>query len=323
MAFKAAELVAFCESMLGQPYWYGTYVNPCTESKLKSKSKQYPSHYSNDRMSTYRKHISAGKVCTDCVGMIKGFFWTNGGQGVTDFIKNGKPYTNKYASNGCPDVSANGMLRFCKQQGGDYGKIATLPDVPGILLFRDGHMGVYVGGGYAIEARGFRYGVVKTKVADRDWTDWAYLPEFMLLCTGKAEVEPEVLRPYQLGDRTLKKGMTGSDVEELQTCLNALRFDCGTVDGDFGKNTKAGVEAFQKAVEIEIDGIFGKQSYAALKDYKQPTIQREHTVESGDSLWRLAERFLGSASRWPEIAKLNNIKGTTIRTGQVLKIPKK
>ena len=51
--------------------------------------------------------------------------------------------------------------------------------------------------------------------------------------------------------------------------------------------------------------------------------QRTHTVKRGDTLWGLAKKYLGSGLKWTKIAKLNNIKGTLIRTGQVLKIPEK
>ena len=40
-----------------------------------------------------------------------------------------------------------------------------------------GHVGVYIGNGEVIEARGHEYGVVKTKLARRPWKRWAYIDE--------------------------------------------------------------------------------------------------------------------------------------------------
>lgn len=177
---KASQLVQFCHDMVGMPYWYGTCVYACTSSLLRSKARQYPSHYSSSRMPRYKKDVADRKVCMDCIGMIKGFFWTDGGTGVREYLNGGKPFTKKYASNGFPDKGANGMLAWLKSKGCKNGKMATLPDVPGILLFSSGHVGVYVGAGYAVEARGFSYGVVKTKVESRSWTAWSYLPESIL-----------------------------------------------------------------------------------------------------------------------------------------------
>ena len=329
MAFKASELVAFCRSMVGQPYWYGTCVYPCSESRLQSKAKQYPAHYTAGRMSTYRKHIAARMISMDCVGMIKGFFWTNGGKGVVEYLKTGKAYTNKYKANGCPDTSANGMLSYCKKQGCKNGKISTLPDVPGVLLFCDGHVGVYIGGGYAIEARGFKYGVVKTKVSARSWTHWAYMPESLLVYDGAAvEVEPEVEKVYKLGDRLLKKTsplMVGEDVKELQTRLNALGHNCGNPDGNFGKNTEKGVKAFQKAAGIEVDGEFGPQSLKALKaaEAAKNASYEVYPVQKDDTLWDIAKEKLGNGSRYKEIMELNGLTSDVIHTGDKLKIPKK
>jgi LysM repeat protein len=48
-----------------------------------------------------------------------------------------------------------------------------------------------------------------------------------------------------------------------------------------------------------------------------------YTVKAGDSLWAIAERELGSGTRWQEIQAANNITGTLIRPGQVLQIPGK
>ena len=47
------------------------------------------------------------------------------------------------------------------RRGCAWGTMDTLPEIPGIALRFDGHVGVYIGGGYAVEERGFNYGCVK------------------------------------------------------------------------------------------------------------------------------------------------------------------
>lgn len=49
--------------------------------------------------------------------------------------------------------------------------------------------------------------------------------------------------------------------------------------------------------------------------------QRTYTVAKGDSLWAIAEKYLGAGSRYPEIKSLNGLSSNTIYPGQVLKLP--
>jgi N-acetylmuramoyl-L-alanine amidase len=73
---------------------------------------------------------------------------------------------------------------------------------------------------------------------------------------------------YRLGDRQLyhRSPMTrGDDVAELQRRLGALGFDAGRVDGIFGPLTSAALTEFQRNSGLVSDGIFGRDSAAALE----------------------------------------------------------
>ena len=265
--FTNEHFVAFCEKMVGQPYWYGTVVYKCTENLRSRKAKQYPAHYGSSRTARYRDDIAKKKVCADCVGLIKGYQWTNGGRGVIESIGTDRTFSSKYGAHGCPDKSANGMFTYAKGKGCAWGTMDTLPEVPGIALRFDGHVGVYIGGGYAVEERGFNYGCVKTKVSSRKWTHWYQLP-FVdygdAVFTGGSATKPDTpASEYTLGTRTLKKGSKGTDVKALQEFLNRLGAKLA-VDGEFGSATESAVKAFQQKHSLESDGKYGAKTHAAL-----------------------------------------------------------
>lgn len=48
---------------------------------------------------------------------------------------------------------------------------------------------------------------------------------------------------------------------------------------------------------------------------------RVHTVVKGDTLWSIAEKYLGSGTRYKGIKALNGLDSDTIYSGQKLKIP--
>lgn len=66
---------------------------------------------------------------------------------------------------------------------------------------------------------------------------------------------------------TLHKGDEGSDVKELQNILLSLgyRLPKYGADGEYGAETISAVKAFQKAMGLEIDGICGQKTWAALE----------------------------------------------------------
>ena len=297
--FTGRQLAKYCEDVFraGWVYWYGTVGYKCSQSLYNSKKKQYPSHYTADRTTGYMKDIAQGRMCADCVGLIKSFFWSGGQLGGA----------SKYASNGCPDVSANGMIALCPQTGA----IKTIPDEPGLVVWKSGHIGVYIGGGYTIEMRGFAYDCVKRRVTDGPWTKWGRLPKGMIeygegttssvtpqsgatpspegegketaaagTSSGAGAPPERSARPTaapegkafgeteQIGERELRNGCVGEDVRQMQIKLITLGFSCGRwgADGEFGDCTEMAVEDFQRAQCLKVSGVYDSATRAELEN---------------------------------------------------------
>ena len=272
--FTGRQLADYCEEIHRHKdhwaYWYGTYGNKCTQKKYEAKKKQYPEHYGSSRTKGYMKDIEAGRRCADCVGMIKAFFWTNG-QYDTD---------PKYGTNHCPDKSANGMISYCKKTG----PIKDIPDIPGLVVWKSGHIGVYVGGGYTVEMKGFDYDCQRNKVTKGPWTKWGMLPDSMISYDDQPEPKPD---PEPIGDRDLKNGDEGADVKELQRDLIELGYDCGPwgADGEFGDCTEMAVKQFQKDHNLEPTGIYDAETRAAMEkaldEQDEPADEPKHVLICG------------------------------------------
>jgi hypothetical protein len=150
------------------------------------------------------------------------------------------------------------------------GKVSDLVTIrPGTAVFQcresDGnrhHIGLYIGGGMCIEAKGTAYGVVKSELAQ--WDEYGELADVDY--TGMPE------EPVVQSRRTLRKGSSGADVEYLQKLLKAAGYDLGNsgpnkdgIDGKFGSETLSAVRAYQSDHDLTPDGIVGKDTWAALE----------------------------------------------------------
>lgn len=216
-------------------------------------------------MARYKQDIADKKVVADCIGGAKGYAWTGGGQAIFDAIGTDASVKNKYGSNKCPDKGAGGMFTYAKNKGKAWGEISTIPEVVGLAVHKEGHVGYYVGDGYVVEWRGFNYGCVKTKLLDRSWLYWYELP-FIDYGDALKDASPAPVE-LTLGCCLLQKGMSGTDVKELQEALLELGYilEHGA-DGSFGSETRAAVKAFQKDQRLTQDGKYGDQTHAALID---------------------------------------------------------
>lgn len=260
-------LLAYAMAQVGNPYWYGTYGQTATAALHAAKKKQYPDNYTaSDFPSQYGKRVH------DCVGIIKGYIWSDSPTG-----------TPKY--NAAQDKSARGMYAAAEVKG----KIDTFPGKPGMLVFKGSspteiyHVGVYDGEGYVYEAKGHAYGTVKTAFKAAQWPYWAQCPYTVADEDAdgtqeetQVEAAPEAVTAVKEPSCTvtlplLRKGDSGEGVEALQILLKAKGYGLGSygpnkdgVDGDFGKATENAVEAFQEDVELDVDGVVGSQTWAAL-----------------------------------------------------------
>ena len=212
---------------------------------MQGKAAQYPEHYTPDRMAQYRQWVKEGRRSADCIGLIKGIAWTREDGSIG------------YGINGCPDKSANGMYEAAKVKG----SIKTMPDVPGLALHMNGHAGTYIGNGWVVEERGFKFGAVYTRLNERPWLHWYEAPGYKY--DAEAEEQP---KQDTLGLRTLKRGCTGEDVETLQKLLIQIGYALPRygADGDYGTETVEAVAEFQQDNELEVDGVYGRLSHAAL-----------------------------------------------------------
>ncbi len=240
MKKTAKGLVAYVLTQLGRPYWYGTFGQAASKELYEQKKRQYPNQYTWDYDGTTAK-------VHDCVGLIKGYLWGNGPED-TDPV---------YIV--AQDLSANMMRSACKNKG----EMATMPEIPGLLVFFDKHVGVYIGNGEVVEARSRKYGVYKSKLAERPWTSWGYCPYITY-------EEPEQEKTCTLELPILKKGDKSETVRAMQNLLLAAGYEMKSgdkvygADASFGGATKRALMAFQEANGLEPDGYCGLMTWAKL-----------------------------------------------------------
>lgn len=140
-------------------YVWATYGLVLTPNSLESLSESIPDH-----VGSYHDFIEThwvGRRTADCAGLIKGYWWFN--FDTNEIV---------YGSNGFGDMDADSMYYNASESG----TIDTMPDIPGLGLWHEGHVGIYVGNGTVIHASGTRSGVVKNLVENTTFTHWFYIP---------------------------------------------------------------------------------------------------------------------------------------------------
>ena len=233
-----AELVKFCIEKLDVPYVMGTNGKKFTKPMYQDLVKRNPGEW----FTTKRKPIVktwVGQVTTDCHGLIEWFVREQSGE--------------KY------DTTANGAFLAAMEKG----EIGTMPELPGICVRYPGHVGVYIGGGYAVEARGFDYGVCITALKSRPWTHWYKHPRIKY--DSKVMLAPI---PQKIGKTTDRYSVVWLQLAlNRQIAAGKIPVAPLTVDGVYGTKTAVATASYWKhkgwTKKDEVWGV-GKNTIKAL-----------------------------------------------------------
>ena len=241
-------LAEYARVHLGTPYFYGAKIHEgnLNEKKMSTMHAMYPKVVTSAYMTKARNRGQVGKVNVDCSGLIAGYRQLN--------IGSYQLYQTAYTR--MPIAQIDNFA-------------------PGVVLWKSGHVGVYIGKvngvPMCIEAKGINYGTVMTKVSATKWVygltfreiDYTYdtkvtgtwkgtnpYTEPTLMVTSQAQAKKKKITTYV---------STGEDVKWIQwELMEAGLLTEADIDGICGPKTVAAIIAYQKSCKITADGLAGK-----------------------------------------------------------------
>ncbi len=88
--------------------------------------------------------------------------------------------------------------------------------------------------------------------------------------------------------KTIRPGMSGSNIMEIQALLKKMGYPIEKVDGTYGEAAERATRAFQKDHNLAQDGIIGPGTLDVLKKYLLG--YTAYRLKSGDTYYRIARR---------------------------------
>lgn len=315
------------------------YIMGCFGAPMNAANKvRYTKNHSYNKDATRTKMINAASADTfgfDCVCLIKGLLW--GWCGDTSKTYGGAGY----AINGVPDIGADTMITKCKDISTDFSRIEV-----GEVVWMQGHIGIYVGGGLAVECTPKWANKVQITACNcsksgyntRNWTKHGKLP--YISYTGKYESVnggTTTVKPSEPSQPTNTTGnfKVGDIVEFTGTKHYA---NANAAIGPACKPGKAKVTATYKGKHpyhlVAVGGggstVYGWVDAADIKTETastpaQPkpstsgTSETVYTVVRGDTLSGIAAKY---GTTYQKLAQYNGIANPNIiSVGQKIKIP--
>lgn len=177
-------LIKFIKTKLGTPYVYGMKGTVLTLAKYNSLKAQY----GNLIWDSDRNKI--GKICCDCSGLISWY---------TGIIRGSTQY---------------------KELAKKVYPISTIKDAPiGAAVWKQGHIGVYIGNGEYIAEDGSAYGCRKNKLSNASFTHWFKIIDIQYIEEEDDEVvekaKIKINGVYYTVSRILKDGINYIKIRDL------------------------------------------------------------------------------------------------------------
>lgn len=119
--------------------------------------------------------------------------------------------------------------------------------------------------------------------------------------------------------KTLRQGVRGPEVIQVQEWLITLGYLSGEPTGYFGELTSKAVQSFQKEHQLRSDGVVGDRTLKVMREAVHHHFMRSYKVSDGETADEIAERFNISAT---ELLSYNGLQPESgLAPGQVLHIP--
>lgn len=280
---KAEKAREWALSRVGCPYIMGGTGQFCTVAYRKARAEQYPG--------------SAAKIRENCPRLAGSATGCKGCRWYDDTAGTGKrAYDCAQLTRWCMDavgikLVSGATSQWTRTAWAGKGEIDSLPAGRLCLVFRQdapgkmGHVGLYLGDGTVVHARGHAWGVVRQKLGEARFTHWG-VPAGLYTATDSADAAREdegkggsTVTDETAAETRMAKGDKGEAVKALQRRLMALGLGLAKygADGSFGAETETAVKRLQADAGLEQTGVMDAATWAALATEEALQAQRADT----------------------------------------------
>lgn len=217
------------------------------------------------------RYDSDGTRQFDCCGLFKCFMWH-------DYSSSNAKYYGKTQK----DKNCEGLIAEAKEKG----KISTIPEQVGVLVYQKGHMGIYIGNGQVLESTAAKYDGKKGRIYKTyfkgtgkgcdgkrtTWTHWFKSPflTYSNEVTKEDKKEETTKNDFFGGKGYFKLGDKHENIGKIAEFMYKT-FPSYTkkeaLGNYYGKNIQASIKEFQKRTKLESDGCVGPITLKELKKY--------------------------------------------------------